>query len=291
MSTRLRQFTLKLARFVGIGSFKHTSPAGQHYICHVGDFAGEHPYYNPDGDQLGLALMSAWCVQEANPVIYDVGANLGYISTQLAQIIRTKGCKPMIVAFEPVWSTFNKLLYSIKKLGLEEEIVPVCAAISDQAGFASIVFNEKESLFAQLSSDKTSPRIGNARSFVPTLTLDSALRTFPTPTLLKIDVEGFEAHVIRGIPRLLSMSAPPALFLEINPVTMAEVGSNIRQLSTLLDGWSFFYVDDFEGQKMPVGRQLENLNTVDWVCNIFAIPPGDVYLKRWNIAMCEIAKK
>ncbi len=288
MSTRIRQFVLKAARRAGIRNFKATSQAGHDYICHVGDFSGENPFYNPSGDQLGLSLMSAWCCQQENPVVYDVGANLGFVCTQLAQIIRAGGREPLIVAFEPVWSTFSKLRYSIAALGLQAEIVPVCAAISDQPGFASIVFDEKQSLYAQLSRDTSNPRTGSETSFVPIQTLDLAAKTFPPPTLLKVDVEGFEAHVIRGCPGLLSAADPPAIFMEINPVTMGEVGSSPDEVSRVLEGWSFFYVDDFEGQKMPFGKRLDDFAGIGWVCNIFAVPPGEVSMARWQVASRDL---
>src|SRR6266576_1140699 len=281
MSTTLRQSWLKILRRFGVRSFKTTSGLGHPFICHVGDFAGEAPFYGSDTDRSELTLMAAWCSGQTRPVIYDVGANLGFVATQLAQMLHNR--QPVVVAFEPVWSTFAKLRYSVKVLGLEGCVIPVCCAISDRAGFSSVAFDDAQSLFAQVRPDTLNARVGRKSNWVATQTIDTAVEGLAlTPTLLKVDVEGFEAHVFRGAERLLSGPDAPAIMFELNPMTLREVGSSVSAIATALFGYEFIYVGDFEGQLRPFGARVQDIRELEHVCNVFAVPANDAAAERWQ---------
>ena len=93
----------------------------------------------------------------------------------------------------------------------------------------------------------------------------------PVPTLLKIDVEGSELQVLRGAGSLLDSPEAPAICLEWNPVTMKERGSSLTELVALLGPRTCYYIDDFEGQRIPFGEEIERVANINWVCNVFAI--------------------
>src|SRR4029078_2649304 len=225
----------------GFPNFQATSGLGYPFICHIGDLAGEAPFYNLDADRSELTLMTAWCAGQTRPVIFDVGANVGFIATQLAQMLRDQ--EAVVVAFEPVSSTFAKLKHSVQALGLESCVWPVCCAISDRPGFASIAFNDSQSLFAQMRPDTLNGRVGQKTTWVATQTLNTAVSALAlTPTLLKVDVEGFEAHVLRGAEQLLSGPNAPAIMFELNPLTLREVASSVSAVADALPRYRFFYV-------------------------------------------------
>jgi hypothetical protein len=93
-----------------------------------------------------------------------------------------------------------------------------------------------------------------------------------TPTLVKIDVEGYEAHVLRGARTLLQSPDAPVVSFELNPKTLGEVGSDVESVARALEGYRFFYVDDFEAQKIPPGKEILDLVSLTWCCNLFAAP-------------------
>ena len=281
MSTTARRYWLKLLRGIGIKHFRARSGIGAPYICHLGDFSGEVPFYDRNHSAAEILLMAQWCRQIENPVVFDVGANNGFIATQLAQLLRENS--PRIFAFEPVPSTFSSLSRSVRALRLQQLVFPICCAISDKAGVSAIAYNPRESLFAQVGNDTSNTRVGSNLAYCATLRLDDIVSCLGVaPTLLKIDVEGSELEVLRGAGSLLDGPDAPAICLEWNPVTMKERGSSLTELLELLGARACYYIDDFEGQRIPFGEEIERVANINWVCNVFAIPQNR--LGSWQIA-------
>jgi len=271
MSTTARRYWLKLLRGIGVKHFRARSGIGVPYICHLGDFSGEVPFYDRNHSAAEILLMAQWCRQVEKPVVFDVGANNGFIATQLAQLLRENS--PRIFAFEPVPSTFSSLSRSVSALRLQQLVFPICCAISDKAGASAIAYNPKESLFAQVGNDTSNIRVGSNLAYCATLRLDDIVSCLSViPTLLKIDVEGSELQVLRGAGSLLDSPDAPAICLEWNPITMKERGSSLTDLVELLGARTCYYIDDFEDQRIPFGEEIESVANINWVCNVFAIP-------------------
>jgi FkbM family methyltransferase len=274
MSTSLRQAILKLLRVLGVRSFKAESGLGYPFLCHVGDFAGEIPFYNRACSRAEIQLMAEWCRRHPHSLVFDVGANVGFVATQLAQAGKAANCR--ILAFEPVYDTFAKLTESIQRLGLQNQISLVCCAVSDRGGgVCSVAFDKNKSLFAQVRQDTVNARAGSTLTWCSEVTLDSVVESIGCrPALLKIDVEGYEAHVLRGARALLQGPGAPVICFELNPMTLGEVGSAVESVAAELRGYRFFYLDDFEGQKISSGKEIPDLASLTWCCNLFAVPPA-----------------
>src|SRR5579863_3865215 len=114
MSTTLRQAILRSLRLIGVKSFKAQSGLGYPFLCHVGDFSGEVPFYNREHSSAEIRLMVEWCRRHPDSMVFDGGANVGFVATQLAQAGKSANCR--ILAFEPVYDTFTKLTESIQRL-------------------------------------------------------------------------------------------------------------------------------------------------------------------------------
>jgi FkbM family methyltransferase len=272
MSTSFRRAILKSLRVLGVRSFRAQSGLGYPFVCHVGDFSGEVPFYNSDHSRAEIRLMAEWCRRHPHTLVFDVGANVGFIATQLAQAGKSANCR--ILAFEPVYHTFAKLTESIQRLQLENQISPVCCLVSDRGGgVCSVAFDKSHSLFAQVRQDTVESQNGSTLAWCSEVTLDSVVESIGRrPTLVKIDVEGYEAHVLRGARTLLESADAPVVCFELNPKTLGEVGSDVESIATALKGYRFFYVDDFEGQKIPAGKEILDLASLTWCCNLFAAP-------------------
>ena len=272
---------LKALGAAGVRSFVATSGLGCKFMCHIGDLA-EYPFYHRRAFQNELAICAAWLHEEQNPIVFDIGANVGFFCTHLAQM--TAGEAVRIYAFEPVDMTFVKLVQSVERLRLEHRIRTVAAAVLDAAAPVRLQYPKCNSLYAQITTDGV--RTGNVLAHAAGVTLDGFYGSSGIlPSLLKIDVEGYEIAVLRGAQGMLSRIDRPALVFEYYPDTLRQCGADPAEFHELLPGYALYYVDDFEGQRMPMGRPIDRLEEIDWGCNLFAVPLSEGGSARWTTSL------
>ena len=289
MSTTLRRGLLRTLRACGVSSITARSSLGHPFVCHLGDFFGEYPFYTPSAFVPELELCAAWLRGDPHPVVFDVGANVGFWSTQLAQMV---GPQLWIAAFEPVPATFCKLTGSIQALRLESRVQPICAALSESPGVVRLSVNPAVSGYAQVSGGKLNPRVGDRIAWAASTSLDAFVAgSGVRPALVKIDVEGSEPHVLRGARGLLSSADRPALQFEYNPLTLRETGADVGEIRRLLDAYVLHYVDDFEGQRLAFGAPVPDLQAVGWTCNLFAVPSEQDARSRFATARDEASPR
>jgi FkbM family methyltransferase len=275
---------LKALGAVGVTSFVARSGLGHDFICHVGDLAG-FPFYHPAAYRAELELAAGWLHQDEQAIAFDVGANGGFFSTQLAQM----RALVKIYAFEPVPTTFGNLAQSVRRLGLADRVEPVAAAVLDGPGAVQMSWSDKNSLLAQVTPHGLNARAGDRLTRAEGITLDGFCASAGVcPSLVKIDVEGSEAAVLRGAARLLARSDRPAILFEFNPVTLAECDADADTLAALLAGYTLHYVDDLRGRMLPFGAPVGDLQKIDWVCNLFAVPRVEAAARRWASVSREV---
>lgn len=284
ISGGLRMAWLRTLGSVGVEKIVAKSGLGYDFVCHIGDM-GEYPYYHPRAYQRELALAAAWLRQDHRPVVYDVGANVGFVSTHLAQMLADKS--PSIYAFEPVPATFSRLVESIQRLGLSERVHPIAAAVSDHSRPVRLTYSQRNSLEAQVTSDAS---IGLSRTdtivHAAGTTLDEFGAAMDThPILVKMDIEGCEVAALRGSRRMLARNDRPAILFEHNPQTLRQRGETTDQFRELLGDYEFYYVDDLMSQQMPFGSRVADIGQVHWICNLFAIPRRGGAAERWASAL------
>ena len=84
---------------------------------------------------------------------------------------------------------------------------------------------------------------------------------------------------------MLSRIDRPALVFEYYPDTLRQCGADPAEFHELLPGYALYYVDDFEGQRMPMGRPIDRLEEIDWGCNLFAVPLSEGGSARWTTSL------
>jgi FkbM family methyltransferase len=152
-------------------------------------------------------------------VAFDVGANVGAYSLLLAQWVGGTG---HVFAFEPVPDLHEGLRRHIALNGADDVITAMAAAVGDEEGTATLLLSETagESRIAR-------PRDAIGRSITaPMLTIDGfCARERVSPDFIKIDVEGFEAAVLRGARETIrARGGSLALFVELHPSTWPAIG-------------------------------------------------------------------
>jgi FkbM family methyltransferase len=161
-------------------------------------------------------------LQELAPgtVFYDIGANIGWYSLLAARVVGPTG---HVVAFEPSLSNATLAQGNAAANGFQNVTV-VCAALTDEDGW--MTFLDKGNLQGRIDKDdfeaqaefraKRDQRIQH-RTPVPVARLDSWLEQTgePPPGVVKIDVEGAEVGVLKGMAETLRRSGP-TLIIELH---------------------------------------------------------------------------
>lgn len=196
-------------------------------------------------------------VQKGN-VAWDLGANVGLFSVAAAQ---RAGAQGKVIAVEAdIWlATLLRKSCALQPASSAQiQVLPI--AVADSFGIASfnIASRGRSSNFLNLSNGAS--QTGGIRETVSVLTvaLDWLLEQgVPPPDVMKIDVEGAEASVLRGAQRVLS---------EARPVVLCEVFEESRQFVTetlLGHGYTLFDWDS---------KSRERVHSACW--NTLAIPPS-----------------
>ena len=140
----------------------------------------------------------------------DVGANIGVYSLWASE---TEGTE--VLAFEPSTVGSSRLVENVELNGLAERIRVVRKAVGAEPG--EVRFTTGLDAMNRVVDDRE-----NASEPVEQTTLDAELGS-RVPALIKIDVEGREADVLRG-GRACITRHRPALLVEVNdPDDLADV--------------------------------------------------------------------
>jgi FkbM family methyltransferase len=146
-------------------------------------------------------------------LVYDVGANIGVISTLLAKQKNRSNIR--IISFEPEPRNFSQLKKNIALNGLEDKVIPHQMALGKEKGSIALFIRGSEgegrhSIVASKGSTGTiDVEVDTCSAF--------AEKSGMVPDLIKIDVEGAEGHVLAGMEDLIKAHKKPrAIFLEIH---------------------------------------------------------------------------
>lgn len=145
--------------------------------------------------------------------VIDIGANIGHYALRMSEIVGEGG---RVIAFEPMPETFE-LLTANARLGGFQNFTLINAAASDATrlnGMVTHVFEETglDDLYTAelVPANKT----GSVR--VLCLTVDSL--ALPQPVaLVKIDAEGHELPVLKGMQELLTRDHPILIVEDNDP--------------------------------------------------------------------------
>lgn len=165
----------------------------------------------------------AWIVTDVKPgeVFYDIGANIGLYSIMAA---RQVGASGRVYAFEPHGANFARLVDNIDANDLAQSVSPCSFALNDRSGL--IPFNYISLTIGSSNSQLGSLRDGEEQEFRPALSEPKAAMAvddliadhdFRPPHHVKLDVDGNELLVLRGMTRTLERADKPrSIQIEMN---------------------------------------------------------------------------
>ena len=163
-------------------------------------------------------------------VVIDIGANIGYYSLILAKIVGDKG---KVFAFEPAPDNYSLLKKNIE-INDYKNVVLENLAISDKNGNIELYLSQESMGWHRIYPSKY---CGENHIKVKTITLDDYFRDISFKdkiSFVKMDVEGAELGILRGMASILKNNKKLTLLVEFVPQYIRESGSNPQELLDIL---------------------------------------------------------
>jgi FkbM family methyltransferase len=188
-----------------------------------------------------------------NMVVVDVGANLGYYSLMASKK------SAVVIAFEPEQQNLVYLKQSID-FNKRNNVVVLDYALGDKTDTETLFidpYNKGRHSF--LPDDKAE------KATVKVTTLDAALLKLGVKkvSLIKIDIEGWEAKALIGMKMILKKDRP-LLFFEFVPDRITKSGENpMEMLESLIKlGYKLDVIDEDKQRIVPIGNLPEFVNSI-----------------------------
>ncbi|MEH0196595.1 FkbM family methyltransferase [Caulobacter sp. CCNWLY153] len=181
-------------------------------------------------------------------VVADVGANLGYFTLMMAELVGSSG---QVHAFEPNPPIAALLSRSVDLNGYGDRVVVHKYALgADDGAWATLVAPHGEPKNAHLS--RASGGVGAAGVEVLVRRLDRL--DLGAIDFLKIDAESAEEAIWSGMDGLLAGSRSLTLILEFAPVRYADPGGFLARI--LAQGFSLSIIDAEAGVRPASTEQI-----------------------------------
>src|SRR5437773_9363594 len=154
-------------------------------------------------------------------VVVDVGANIGIYSEFLSRCVGPTG---LVHSFEPSPDNFRRLRVATRNLS---NVRLSQAAVGERSGESKLYISNKLNVDHRVyQADKDSRRA------IPTemVTLNDYFKPGQRVDLIKIDIQGYELHALRGANRVLADNPNAKLLLEFWPYGLKQAGANWPEL-------------------------------------------------------------
>ncbi len=182
---------------------------------------------------------------EIGNIVVDVGANIGLHTLNMARIVGNAG---QVFAFEPDPSNFEILKKNVK-INNYKNIILEQKAVGDKHGRTTLYQSDhpgKHRIFPQTEQAKSQVQ-------VELTNLDNYFDSDMTDKInfIKIDVEGLEFSVLKGMKNILKNSKKIKILFEFMPENTMEVGFTPIELLNYLTSNDFkLYCMDNKTKKL-----------------------------------------
>ena len=152
---------------------------------------------------------------EPGAIVYDVGANIGYVSLLLAKAAGESG---RVYAFEALPENVERLKQNLVLNGMGGRVTVISGAVTHVSGPVTFLVHAASNGMGKVagSAGRTEGAY-QAEISVPGISLDDFVygQGNPTPQVVKMDIEGGEVMALPGMRRVLS-EARPRMLLELH---------------------------------------------------------------------------
>ena len=157
-------------------------------------------------------------------VVFDIGANVGAYMLLFAR----RTTRGRVIAIEPETIAFARLKQNVQRNRLDNRVDLVNKALGDKPGSLHLSVDAGTSTGHNISQESDKYSINKIE--VPCTTLDELFVTMKITRcdFVKIDVEGYEEHVMMGGKIFFQKVIPKAILFEANGRSF-NYGSNLAE--------------------------------------------------------------
>lgn len=211
----------------------------------VSDYIGHYLYFG-FADPSAAALFS---LVKTDAHIIDVGANIGWTAMKMARL----AVGGWVMAFEPDPLNFSRCSENLARNTLPNlKVFPV--ALGNSEGRVPMEIRTP----SNRGGNRIAPN-GDGISAVELTRLDEIIGRFPDDRidLIKIDVEGYELHVLKGAMNTLRR-LHPVLFVELDDNNLRDQGESAENLVKYLEQLGYALSDALSGTPIHAGQSFVN---------------------------------
>lgn len=216
--------------------------------------------------------------------ILDIGANIGYTSYVFSKLIQNPF---KIIAFEPETRNIEILKQAGKKFRFQEHLISVSAAVGDYDGEINLWRNDAHNGDHRILTDELKNQLPDSIQIqrTPIVMIDTFLQNYSPKApvaFIKIDVQGYELAVCKGMQKTLENNPDSVVAFEYCPSVIEALGFNPKDLLHYFKnrGYQFFVLNKnnrLESYDTEKGEQyLRQIRPHDYI---------DILCARRNLAV------
>jgi FkbM family methyltransferase len=193
-------------------------------------------------------------------VVVDAGANIGIYSEFLSRCVGPTG---VVHSFEPSADNFKRLRAATRRL---PNVRLSQAAVGEHSGNSELYLSDKlnvdhRAYMADRDSRRTTP--------IEMVALDDYFKPGERVDLIKMDIQGYELHALRGAKRVLEDNPDIKLLVEFWPYGLKQAGANWADLIAALEQKGMIILRVSSKGLIPF-HPASTSESADWYVNLFA---------------------
>lgn len=201
------------------------------------------------------AQVMLYSVVEPGMTVIDIGANIGATTLNLA---KKTGPLGKVYSFEPGPYNFKRALENIS-LNNFKNIKLINKGLGHEKATAFLYNVNANNSGMQRLLTQAPPKSSYEKMKVEIDTLDNCIASMeiPSPSLIKIDVEGYEYNVLLGAEQTL-LRHKPVMFIELDDNNLREQGSTAETLVEFLVQMGYTIMNAADGSAVVVDTDFQN---------------------------------